>query len=55
MRKVLHIAFWILGIAGFMFLVAFEQVSEEQTLIKTVTIELIQHDNQLFLNKQDSQ
>jgi cell division protein FtsQ len=53
MRKVLHIAFWILGIAGFMFLVAFEQVSEEQTLIKTVTIELIQHDNQLFLNKQD--
>jgi len=53
MRKLLHIASWVLGAAAFMFLVAFEQFSEEQTLIKTVVIELIQHDNQLFLNKQD--
>lgn len=53
MRRVLKIASWVFGIAAFMFLVAFEQVGEEQSLVKNIEIELIQPDNQLFLNKND--
>jgi len=53
MRTALIITSWVFGFAAVALLVAFEAISEEKTNITSIRIELIQPQNQLFLNKED--
>ena len=49
----MHIALWALGVAVFFALVAFERISESDTTVNDLHIDLIQPGYQLFLTKDD--
>ncbi len=55
MNKAKKIASWVAGCMLFVLLAAFERVSENKTRIQLVEIDIIQSNNQHFINNEDIQ
>ena len=53
MKASIKLILWGLGVVTTVFLMAFEKISENKTLINDIQIEIEQENNQLFLNKED--